>query len=321
MRRVEGAERLRDLRGVVLERVPLVDDQVAPPCAARKLRVHVRALRHLEGGDDDVVRLGVGRDGRHQPLPLLGVGRVQLDRREAGAEALELAHPGGEHREGRDDEVGPAHAEVELEVREEGDRLQRLAQPHLVGEDAVEPVVVAHRQPAQPVQLVVAHHHRPDLARLAERLVQRHRLRAALLWQLAAKQAEHLCVRRQVGDTLLHRGRLRRLELLPPPRPHRLLGARHARLLRRRRLLLRRRRLLRRPLPGGKRGVGGSLAQLAVPHGPLALLHVVHVLALDGEPAHHHRRGLEHPPAPPLLPCRRAGGRRRVAGGGSLRGA
>mmetsp|Transcript_11045 Transcript_11045/g.35158 ORF Transcript_11045/g.35158 Transcript_11045/m.35158 type:complete len:289 (+) Transcript_11045:3093-3959(+) len=287
----------------------------------REHRLHVLRRRHLVGGDDDVEARDVGQQlGAHQ-LALALVRRVQPDDAHRGDEPLELVDPRREHGEGRDDEARPVDLALVLEVGEEGNHLEGLAQPHLVGEDAVEPVVVAHRQPAQPVQLVVAHHHRPDLARLAERLVQRHRLRAALLWQLAAKQAEHLCVRRQVGDTLLHRGRLRRLELLPPPRPHRLLGARHARLLRRRRLLLRRRRLLRRPLPGGKRGVGGSLAQLAVPHGPLALLHVVHVLALDGEPAHHHRRGLEHPPAPPLLPCRRAGGRRRVAGGGSLRGA
>mmetsp|Transcript_3339 Transcript_3339/g.11042 ORF Transcript_3339/g.11042 Transcript_3339/m.11042 type:complete len:317 (-) Transcript_3339:300-1250(-) len=313
----EDAHDLRQLALLVLDPVRLVDDQVAP---------HQLGQRRLLG-DGRLIR-GQAHVERTRLLQMLALAlrtrrlvSAELDRAQRRAPPPQLAVPVGEHRFWDDDQVRPRDAARLLEVCQERDGLQRLAQPHLVGEDAVEPVVVAHRQPAQPVQLVVAHHHRPDLARLAERLVQRHRLRAALLWQLAAKQAEHLCVRRQVGDTLLHRGRLRRLELLPPPRPHRLLGARHARLLRRRRLLLRRRRLLRRPLPGGKRGVGGSLAQLAVPHGPLALLHVVHVLALDGEPAHHHRRGLEHPPAPPLLPCRRAGGRRRVAGGGSLRGA
>ena len=39
--------------------------------------------------------------------------------------ALSLAcHPRGEHGERRDHQVGPGHAEVELEVREEGDGLQ-----------------------------------------------------------------------------------------------------------------------------------------------------------------------------------------------------
>ena len=37
---VEAADGLRDLRGVVLDDVPLVDDEVTPPRARRELRLH-----------------------------------------------------------------------------------------------------------------------------------------------------------------------------------------------------------------------------------------------------------------------------------------
>jgi hypothetical protein len=49
------------------------------------------------------------------------------------------------------------HPEIELEVSNEGDGLQRLAQPHLVAQDRVHPPPIHPRQPIQPNQLVVAH--------------------------------------------------------------------------------------------------------------------------------------------------------------------
>ena len=69
-----------------------------------------------------VVALGERRD---EALPLLDVGRVQLDRAQLGAEALDLCHPRREHRERRHHQVGPRHPQVELEVRQEGNGLQQ----------------------------------------------------------------------------------------------------------------------------------------------------------------------------------------------------
>mmetsp|Transcript_17332 Transcript_17332/g.56385 ORF Transcript_17332/g.56385 Transcript_17332/m.56385 type:complete len:227 (-) Transcript_17332:313-993(-) len=129
----------------------------------------------------------------------------------------------------------------------------------------------------------------------------------------AAVLVEEACAPRREDDRL---GPQRLVVLLAA---HLGVRRRPRRLLRRR--LRRRRRsggVVHWPVAGRKGGVARAV-KLRVEDGALAALHVVHVLALDGEPAHHHRRGLEHPPAPPLLPCRRAVG--RVTGGGSLRGA
>ena len=51
---------------------------------------------------------------------------------------LELHLPVELHRGGHDDEVRAPHLLLHREVRQQGDRHDRLAQPHLVREDAVE---------------------------------------------------------------------------------------------------------------------------------------------------------------------------------------
>jgi len=53
---------------------------------------------------------------------------VELDRPDAGHEALELVHPVAQRRLGHQHQVGALDAAVLVEVRQEGDGLERLAQ-------------------------------------------------------------------------------------------------------------------------------------------------------------------------------------------------
>lgn len=56
-------------------------------------------------------------------------------------------------REWHDDEKGPVEALVLHEVSDEGDGLDGFAQAHLVGQDAVQVVVVQRHQPLQTFDL------------------------------------------------------------------------------------------------------------------------------------------------------------------------
>ena len=93
VREVEAAHGLADERGLVLEHVPFVHHEVAPPRARGELVVHVRALGHLVRGHHHVEIVSASVEGAHETFTLLRIGRVQLDRVERGAEALELGHP------------------------------------------------------------------------------------------------------------------------------------------------------------------------------------------------------------------------------------
>ena len=281
VREVEAADGLRDLRGVVLDHVALVDDQVAPPRAVGELRLHGGRLGHLERGDDDV---DVGRalaERLHEALALLQVARVQLDGAQLRAEALELGHPRGEHRERRDDQVRPADALDELEVGEEGDGLQRLAQAHLVREDGIDAAPVHAHQPAQPAQLVVTHRHQ-DLGGRHDRLVLGEAACGASASasvaprtrQIGSKVREDLTVRLQEAQPRLRLRHLGGFHLVVAPQALQLLLG----------LLAWCHRLL--PLwrqccawlfaiTVGKGGVGErpTSRELTIPHGTLALLH------------------------------------------------
>ena len=77
---------------------------------------------------------------------------AHLERAERRAPLGELAVPVGEGRLRDDDQVGARHAAALLQVAEQRDRLQRLAEAHLVGEDGVDAAAVHGREPAQPAQ-------------------------------------------------------------------------------------------------------------------------------------------------------------------------
>ena len=63
----------------------------------------------------------------------------------SGQLLLPVVHGGG----GDDDEVGAFVAHF-LEVSQEGDGLDGLSQPHLVGQDAVQRLLVHQHQPVEP---------------------------------------------------------------------------------------------------------------------------------------------------------------------------
>ena len=110
-----------------------------------------------------------------------------------GREALKLHDPVGDGAERRDDQVW-AEDLLLVQVREEGDGLQRLAEAlpesvksttathHLVGQDAVETVAVQLVEPRDALELVVAQLGAGDELGLADLidLVIRERVDAAL---------------------------------------------------------------------------------------------------------------------------------------------
>jgi len=68
--------------------------------------------------------------------------------------------------------VRPRYSKLELEVREEGDCLQRLAKAHLISKNRVHSIGMHHREPAQTMELIVAHLYRAgDLLGLLQILV------------------------------------------------------------------------------------------------------------------------------------------------------
>ena len=93
--------------------------------------------------------------------PALALGGRDGDRREVRREGLELAHPRADDARRGDDEDRPTRfrtgvAELAAVVRahEGRDDLERLAEPHVVGEDAADAGVPEAREPAVAVELV-----------------------------------------------------------------------------------------------------------------------------------------------------------------------
>ena len=108
----------------------------------------------LVGGDAHVERVRLG------PALALGaalLGRAEVgEQLEAGTPLLELHLPVEQHRRGHDDQVRAPDLPLARQVREQRDRLDRLAEAHLVREDAVQVALVHRGQPAHAHQLVLA---------------------------------------------------------------------------------------------------------------------------------------------------------------------
>ena len=149
------AEDLGELRLRVLQAVPLVDDDVLP----------ADALQHRPVADDEVV---VREDRVVRPIlhevvadvpALVAVAVVQnrlAPRLLLRQPPRKLVPPVGEHRLRRDDEERALVVLALHEIREERDGLDRLPEPHLVREDAVEVVDVERHHPLQAHELVRA---------------------------------------------------------------------------------------------------------------------------------------------------------------------
>jgi hypothetical protein len=148
----EGAHHLGEQRVFVLDAVRLVDDDVAP---VELLEVVLLLDHHLVRGDHHVELAGL-QHALALRVPLLA-GAVELDGLDDGAPAPELGQPVVQRGLGHDHHVGARDAAELAQVGQQRDGLQRLAQPHLVGQDAVDPVVVQVDEPVEALQLVLAH--------------------------------------------------------------------------------------------------------------------------------------------------------------------
>jgi hypothetical protein len=74
-----------------------------------------------------------------------------------GRPAMELALPIVEGGFWYDDEVGSSDADMMAQIPKEGDCLQSFSQPHLIGEDAGNTILVQRNHPVQSSDLVVTH--------------------------------------------------------------------------------------------------------------------------------------------------------------------
>mmetsp|Transcript_8914 Transcript_8914/g.21077 ORF Transcript_8914/g.21077 Transcript_8914/m.21077 type:complete len:452 (+) Transcript_8914:1433-2788(+) len=147
---LELADHERELRVLVLDPVSLIDDKVAP---VELLKMIFLAAHNLEARDD------------HVKLPWLhlllelGIALVLASSHVHDAvvrEPLpELSDPVGHGRLGREHHVRTRRVLELCEVPDHRDGLHRLAEPHLVGEDAADPVVVQTHQPVEPLQLIL----------------------------------------------------------------------------------------------------------------------------------------------------------------------
>jgi hypothetical protein len=121
-------------------------------CASSRATTSPLLLRQELGvADEDAVRgehdLGVGE------LVAVAVGAVPAEDLQRGREPPDLALPVAQHRGGADDERGEALAGPPEEV---GHELQRLAEPHVVGEQRAEAEGPEGGQPRVPAGLVAA---------------------------------------------------------------------------------------------------------------------------------------------------------------------
>ena len=102
------------------------------------------------GRDDDVG----GRELLDRPRRTSRSVSVTALTREPGCEARRLADPVRDDARRRDDQERAEAGIALASVADERERLQRLAEPHVVGEDAAEPELPERGEPVEPVALV-----------------------------------------------------------------------------------------------------------------------------------------------------------------------
>ena len=130
----------RGPRQRVLRVLRLVGDHQAPADLGEPGRV---PQHHAVGDQDDLV------DGQILQVPAAAV--VAADR-DVGGEPAHLALPGAEQRRRADHERRSRFGLPPVQVQR--DHLDRLAQPHVVGEAAAEPGIAHRRQPGQAPPLI-----------------------------------------------------------------------------------------------------------------------------------------------------------------------
>mmetsp|Transcript_7352 Transcript_7352/g.21307 ORF Transcript_7352/g.21307 Transcript_7352/m.21307 type:complete len:234 (+) Transcript_7352:462-1163(+) len=150
-RLIDSPENFRQLRVLVLQPVPLVDDDVLPLELGEELLV---AHDHVIVGEKHVEGLC-----RHsvipQLLPLLRLAVVEDDV-VVWQPPPKLNTPVAQHGFGAQDEVGSIVALLFHEVSKQRDGLDGLTEAHLVREDPIQPVDVQGNHPLQARQLVLS---------------------------------------------------------------------------------------------------------------------------------------------------------------------
>ena len=130
----------------------LIDDDVLP---REFLEVRLLSKHHLVARDADVEFL-VDEPISDQLSALL-LGTLKHQHVDLGSPLLELPLPVVQRRLGHRDEMRPGHVADVAQIAEESNRLQRLPEAHLVGQDARNTILVQRYQPVQPGNLIVSH--------------------------------------------------------------------------------------------------------------------------------------------------------------------
>ena len=130
------------------------------------------------GGHEHIARVrggsAVGRGKRERPdTSALGLRARDGANRKLGREAGEFLQPVVHERRRAHDKARPHAARLVAAGEQKRDELQRLAQAHLVGEDAAEPRIAARGKPAEAFLLIGAQHARELGGRRVALLVDR----------------------------------------------------------------------------------------------------------------------------------------------------
>ena len=198
---------LRDLRPRILDHLRFVEDHHRPRLRAQELHV---APHERVGGDDEIVA-----GNRLEPFAPLRP--VPDEHAQIGGEARRLARPVAHEARGRHHQrrlLEPAGALFRQEMRE---RLQRLAQPHVVGQDPVQAMPAPELQPGQARALVG-----PHLRLQARRFLHRHGAAVALQLFEHGRQRRCLDLGQGSGRQLAQQGKI------VARQPHRPLAPRFA---------------------------------------------------------------------------------------------
>ena len=147
-RYVERVQRHGQLAVVVLHAVALVDDHVAPAYLGQARLV---AYDVLVGGREHVELAVLEQSGQVAALRRITLVHDVDDGRRP---ARKLVHPVGESGERHDDEERSVDLLLLHQIGDERNGLDGLAEAHLVGQDAVQVVVVERDEPLEAAYLI-----------------------------------------------------------------------------------------------------------------------------------------------------------------------
>ena len=172
---LDALHRARDERRRVLHVLRLVESAQEETLPHPVVDIDAK---QVVGGHEHIARVRggrtVGRGKRERPdAAALGFRARDGANRELGREAGKFLQPVVHERRRAHDKAWPHAARLVAAGEQKRDELQRLAQAHLVGEDAAEPRIAARRKPAEAFFLIGAQHARELGGRRVALLVDR----------------------------------------------------------------------------------------------------------------------------------------------------